>query len=785
MTTPDPTRIAPNPSDSVLMTLARAAMAPDATFSESTWPRLDLNDPRQREFGDYELLEEIGRGGMGVVYRARQRSLDRDVAIKFIAAGIADSFNVARFLGEARAAARLLHPNIVPVHEVGSIDGVHYFSMPLVKGRTLADVLDAGTMKPDAAVALMLKLCDAIDYAHRLGLLHLDLKPANVLIDERGEPMITDFGLARHMDERGGVDAQEVSGTPSFMAPEQVLIKQYRLTPATDLYALGAILYRCLAGVSPHGEGMPDELMQRAASGRVVSLHKLNLAAPLDLVAVCMKCLELLARDRYVRVSELGDDLRRVRDGNPVSARPLNVLQRMRRWVDHNRWQSAAGTATVALALVTTVLMNAAMDARVSAEQARSVAEAERDRAQLSQELGASLFATAVKPSIAAAPSEAEMRRLSQALIAWVSARLPEDVDAQTRLTQDFLEQLKRHDVVYAERLVQATFETLGQPYRLQVIDKLIGSDHPHRHMLASVLTWRDESEATNPARLRVVVTQAMQAEPDDPATLRVLAQYCPPRVVKAPACLAPEAAKRLTEIAPENGIHWLLRVANAPEVESASLLHEAAKRELFQDDVMSLHIELRDAMIETGVLPPPIMAGASRLLGPQFEDIERVAGLEAVLLPTSAIRRVRDICNPSDPQVLPAQTRHDCLTIATRLLRSRGSAQSILVGIWTGYALARGTPLGEEMRRALFRHAFILESNLKLPSDARGPTDAEFLELGELEAFALNLGRHGLPSEPPPDWQPGNPAAMPPAMWEDSIRDRTDLTPSGTAMSR
>jgi serine/threonine protein kinase len=251
MTTIDSTQVAANPSDSILMTLARAAMKPDATPSDATWPRLDLNDPRQREFGDYELLEEIGRGGMGVVYRARQRSLDRDVAIKFIATGIADTLNVTRFLSEARAAARMLHPNIVPVHEVGSIDGVHYFSMPLIRGRTLASLLDTGRLSADAVITLMLKLCDAIGYAHRLGLLHLDLKPGNVLLDERDEPLVADFGLARHMDDRGGVDAQEVSGTPSFMAPEQILIKQYRLTPATDIYALGAILYRCLGGVSP------------------------------------------------------------------------------------------------------------------------------------------------------------------------------------------------------------------------------------------------------------------------------------------------------------------------------------------------------------------------------------------------------------------------------------------------------------------------------------------------------------------------------------------------------
>src|SRR5688572_23066407 len=146
MTTHDPTRPAPNPSDSILMALARAAMTSSDSLDRASWPRLDLEDPAQRRFGDYELLQEIGRGGMGVVYRARQISLERLVAIKFIATGMADTVSVARFLGEARAAARLLHPNIVPVHEVGSIEGVHYFSMPLIEGRTLAETLNAGPM---------------------------------------------------------------------------------------------------------------------------------------------------------------------------------------------------------------------------------------------------------------------------------------------------------------------------------------------------------------------------------------------------------------------------------------------------------------------------------------------------------------------------------------------------------------------------------------------------------------------------------------------------------------
>src|SRR4029079_5834929 len=156
----------------------RVALAPVTSGGVAAWPKLDLADPRQREFGDYELIEELGRGGMGVVYRARQKSLERDVAIKFIAVGLADSSNVTRFLAEARAAARLLHPNIVPVHEVGSVEGVHYFSMPLIEGRSLELLLDDGALSTDAMIQLLLKLCEAIDYAHHFGLLHLDLKPA-------------------------------------------------------------------------------------------------------------------------------------------------------------------------------------------------------------------------------------------------------------------------------------------------------------------------------------------------------------------------------------------------------------------------------------------------------------------------------------------------------------------------------------------------------------------------------------------------------------------------------
>ena len=169
--------VAKNPEleSSHLYSLARVAMASSVNGETWAWPTLDFNDPAQRQFGDFELLAELGRGGMGVVYRARQRSLDRTVALKFIAAGMADTLQVTRFLGEARAAARLVHPNIVPVFEVGSLGEIHYYSMPLIEGESLEARLWRQPLVGSELIALILKVCEAVDYAHRLGLLHLDL----------------------------------------------------------------------------------------------------------------------------------------------------------------------------------------------------------------------------------------------------------------------------------------------------------------------------------------------------------------------------------------------------------------------------------------------------------------------------------------------------------------------------------------------------------------------------------------------------------------------------------
>ncbi len=581
-----PTRPPTHPSDSILMTLARAAMAPGVGAGDLSWPTLDLDDPAQRAFGDYELLEEIGRGGMGVVYRARQLSLDRDVAIKFIAAGIADSFNVARFLGEARAAARLMHPNIVPVHEVGSIDGVHYFSMPLVKGRTLADALESGTWTETAVVLLLLKLCDAIDYAHRLGLLHLDLKPANVLLDERNEPLITDFGLARHMDGNGGVDTQEVSGTPSFMAPEQILTKQFRLTVATDIYALGAILYRCLSGISPHGAGQPDELTQRAIAGRVRPLREVRRDVSADLAAVTMHCLELLPRDRYAGVAALADDLRRIRDGLQVSVRNVGAIERMQRWFRREP------RLALAVVLAVTAL---AVGAIATTWQWRQ-ASAAHERARIASEIGARLYTF-----------EGADEQRAQHLLGWLRDRLPGDGESQADALAAFVASVDAEGRAGLDSLLFDITKVLGVDYRRDMIRALQAGSAPRRHLHAAMLAWADEHDAADPKTFATELAAAIAEHPDDPLTWQIAAVYCPGSQYEA-RCLYPQAAETLTRLDPDNQYSWLLVVATTNDRQRAlAALHEAARRSRI-DDYFGATMAAYASAIESANVPAPLL---------------------------------------------------------------------------------------------------------------------------------------------------------------------------------
>ena len=757
------TRVA-DPSESVLIHLARAALA-DAGATDVSWPGLDLDDPAQRAFGDYELLEEIGRGGMGVVYRARQHSLDREVAIKFIASGLADSFSVARFLGEARAAARLMHPNIVPVHEVGSIGEVHYFSMPLVKGVSLATLLDQGPLPLAAVITLMLKLCEAIDYAHRLGLLHLDLKPANVLLDSRNEPLIADFGLARHMDAGGGVDAQEVSGTPAFMAPEQILIKQYRLTPGTDIYALGAILYRCLTGASAHGEGDADELIRRAAAGRIRNPRELQPGISRDLAAICMKCLELQPADRYASAATLAEDLRHVRDGLPVSVRSIGWAERAQRWFKREP-RLAAALAIAASALVFGVAATTwqwreantaklqALTQRDAAEKAERMATLERDRTKISSEIGAFLFTHSED-----AKTDDD---LAKQLLQWLRVRLPGDEPGQADALAAFADGVSTMGRTALEGLLYTMIEVLGADYRKQVTAALENSSDKNRHIYRAMLAWRNEQKLAEPVVLKAALAAAMALNPDDPMTLQIATIYCPEPQGK-PLCLYPDAAQRLTVIAPDNMFHWLLLLNTSSALNSKIAMHEAAARTRFDDYLGANYVAYAKAIELSGVKVSELLERPARILAPNETPEAVVASLEAWGVPMIGWRRLIDYCNPAKGEITTDSERADCLTVGTTMARANVSILSRMIGSVVVRRLAKGTALADEMKELRRRYKYLMFQSDELThaqmlSYPMAKITADILSFGELEAFARRIEHFGIPSQPPADWQPEDP---------------------------
>ena len=284
-----------------------------------------------KEFGDYEVLEEIARGGMGVVYKAQQKALGRTVALKMILSGqLASDEDVRRFYNEAEAAGKLDHPGIVPVYEFGQHEGQHFFSMGYVAGPSLSDCLSDGPLAPDQAAAIMIKVSQAIAYAHARGVIHRDLKPANVLLEPDGSPRITDFGLAKRIeaDERLTSTGQ-ILGTPGYMAPEQASGNVDEINEAADVYALGAVLYALVTGRPPFQADNPLDTMIQVLEGDPAPLRLLNPKVEADLETICLKCLEKDPGHRYLSAAEVAEDLTRYVEGESISVKSLNVVDRM------------------------------------------------------------------------------------------------------------------------------------------------------------------------------------------------------------------------------------------------------------------------------------------------------------------------------------------------------------------------------------------------------------------------------------------------------------------------
>lgn len=317
-----------------------------------------------RVFGDYELLDAIARGGMGVVYRAHQRRLGRTVALKLILGGqLATREFVHRFRAEAAAAAALQHPNIVAIHDVGVHDGNHFFSMDYVEGQNLAQLVGNRPLPAQKAARYMKLIADAIHYAHEQGILHRDLKPSNVLVDGRtDQPRVTDFGLAKWLDGESSLTLTgQVLGSPHFMPPEQADARRGKGGRRSDLYGLGGILYFLLTARPPFQGDSLEETLDQVLNFEPVSPRLLNPTVPRDLETICLKCLSKEPDRRYPTAQALGEDLSRFLNAESILARPTTVLERTWRWC--RRKPAFAGLLAVAVALLLTLAIGSSIAA--------------------------------------------------------------------------------------------------------------------------------------------------------------------------------------------------------------------------------------------------------------------------------------------------------------------------------------------------------------------------------------------------------------------------------------
>ena len=297
------------------------------------------------QFGDYELLAEIGHGGMGIVYRARHTRLNRIVALKMILTGqFASEMEVKRFRAEAEAAAQLDHPNIVPIYEIGDLNGHHFFTMRFIEGGTLtARIADpASGLSNETAASLLAKVCRAVHFAHQRAILHRDLKPGNILLDAAGEPHVSDFGLAKWLEAPNQATlTAAVLGSPGYMAPEQAAGKPGRATTAADVYSLGAILYELLTGQPPFQGDTPLATLQQVVEREPKRPSTINLGADHDLEIICLKCLEKEPQRRYGSAEALAEDLERWLRHEPIQARAVGTIARLTKWTRRNPGMAA------------------------------------------------------------------------------------------------------------------------------------------------------------------------------------------------------------------------------------------------------------------------------------------------------------------------------------------------------------------------------------------------------------------------------------------------------------
>jgi serine/threonine-protein kinase len=387
----------------------------------------------------YRVEALLGHGGMGVVYRAWHVRLNRPVALKMLLAGpCARPNELERFLREAEAVAALNHPNIVQVHDVGDVGGRPYFTMELVEGGNLVERIGGVPQPARQAAALVTTLAEAIHAAHQSGIMHRDLKPGNILLTRDGTPKVTDFGLARRLETGGGLTLSGMPlGTPSYMAPEQARGDKGALGPATDVYALGAILYELLTGRAPFRAESPTATLQQVVADEPVAPARLNPKVPRDLQTICLKCLHKEPHRRYASAQALADDLRRFECGEPINARPVGRIERAVRWVRRRPALAGALAAGVLLASVLVVTILWWYGQRMGLEAAAiAYAEADLNESERLRERGEFMASAAV------------LRRAKDRLREFV----PPELRDRLATAFDNLELVTRLDGIHMER---------------------------------------------------------------------------------------------------------------------------------------------------------------------------------------------------------------------------------------------------------------------------------------------------------------------------------------------
>ena len=725
---------------------------------------IDLSDPVQRRFGDYELIEKVGQGGMGVVYRARQHGLERDVAIKLLAAGpwASEEF-VARFRREARSAARMQHPNIVEVYEFGHRDGLNYFSMRLIEGQTLAQRLyEKGPMQAGEAARLLRTIAEAMDYAHRLGVLHLDLKPGNVLMAANDIPLIADFGLARRIDAGHDGDSNEISGSPSYMAPEQAMLESHPLSArATDIYGLGAVLYEMLTGRPPFMGTDPQSTLERVVAEQPAAPRSLRKSVPQDLEAICLKCLAKNPAERYASAHELADDLGRFLDGRAVSVRSIGSLERVARWFKREpRLAAALVAAAMALLLgsaATTWQWRQAAAHRDAAEKAERFAKSERDRATIASELGAYLYAYG--------GDSKDTAGRARSVISWLRKRFPNDEARQADALTGFAKSVGDQSPHESESLLYTIIEVLGVDYRHQVIKALQAGTDRNRYVYSAMLAWGDTNGSSTSGQFDSALRAAVAAQPEDPFVWQVAAVFCPEGAHEK-RCLYPQAAESLVRIAPDNMYHWLLLLASSTdESRQREALHEAARRTKF-DDYMAANYNAYARAIDAGnVRVPALVARPILVLAPGESPERSMALLEGGSIPLpdwSPLMRYCGAAARSD-KVIDAETRADCLTVGERMMRSKSAIISQMIGVALVRNLARNTPQAEEALQARRNYDFLESMDGRLEARQRMSYSAtRFLQdissVGEMAALQRRVEFFGMPGRPPAGWTPEDP---------------------------